>query len=207
MKAVILCDGHPPHKEQIIEELRGDVLFIAADGGAVSARNMGLKPDLIIGDFDSYMPTKNETTEIIHDSDQETNDLEKVLAYAHRKGTEHVVVFGATGQRLDHTLKNLSVLKQFDSVFKSLLFRDIYSDIFLAHSPYRTELPLNTTLSLFPLSGKVEGITTKGLKFALHNESLQNGVRDGSSNVTVEKKIEIEFKKGDLLLFVNHKTT
>jgi thiamine pyrophosphokinase len=207
MKAVILCDGHPPHKEQIIEELRGDVLFIAADGGAVSARNMGLKPDLIIGDFDSYMPTKNETTEIIHDSDQETNDLEKALAYAHRKGTEHVVVFGATGQRLDHTLKNLSVLKQFDSVFKSLLFRDIYSDIFLAHSPYRTELPLNTTLSLFPLSGKVEGITTKGLKFALYNESLQNGVRDGSSNVTVEKKIEIEFKKGDLLLFVNHKTT
>ena len=207
MKAVILCDGQPPFKEQITEQIRGDVLFIAADGGAATAQTMNLKPDLIIGDFDSYKPSGDEKTEIIHDTDQQTNDLEKALAYAHREGAEHVLVFGATGQRLDHTLKNLSVLKQFDPTFKSLLFRDIYSDILLAHSPYRIELPINTTISLFPLSGKVEGITTKGLQFALHNETLQNGVRDGSSNRTVEKKIEIEFKKGDLLLFINHKNT
>ena len=168
------------------------------------AQQFDLIPDVIVGDFDSYRPTGNEEAEVIHDPGQESNDLEKALSIALQKGAEDVIVFGATGKRLDHTLKNLSVLKQFDSKFKSLIFKDTYSDILLIQSPFRTELPKGTSVSLFPLSGKVEGITTKGLLYPLHNETLQNGVRDGSSNRTVKKEVEIEFKKGDLLLFINH---
>jgi len=52
----------------------------------------------------------------------------------------------------------------------------------------------------------VDGITTRGLKFPLQNGTLQNGFQDGSSNETVEKIVEINFKKGDLLLLENHKT-
>jgi thiamine pyrophosphokinase len=206
MDAVILCDGRPPLKSQIERELRPDTLFIAADGGAHIAKKYNLVPHVIIGDLDSYKPSGDEPAEIINDPDQETNDLEKALNNAKEKGVNHVIVFGATGQRLDHTLKNLSVMKQFNSVFKSLIFKDSFSDIFLIESPFNTNLPIGTEVSLFPLSGKVEGITTKGLKFPLINGTLENGVRDGSSNQTVENKLEIYFEKGDLLLFINHKT-
>ncbi len=204
MKAVILCDGKPPRLNQLKGQISDHILLIAADGGTRMAQQFDLIPDVIVGDFDSYRPTGNEEAEVIHDPGQETNDLEKALSIALQKGAEDVIVFGATGKRLDHTLKNLSVLKQFDSKFKSLIFKDTYSDILLIQSPFRTELPKGTSVSLFPLSGKVEGITTKGLLYPLHNETLQNGVRDGSSNRTVKKEVEIEFKKGDLLLFINH---
>ena len=117
-----------------------------------------------------------------------------------------MVVFGATGKRLDHTLKNLSVLKQFNSQFETLVFKDKYSVVFLLPKNFAAELPLGTTVSLFPLSGKVEGVTTTGLKYALFNGTLENGIQDGSSNLTIQKKIEIDHKKGDLLIFINHKT-
>lgn len=206
MNVVILCDGNPPRPEQLKEALNHSSLFIAADGGAFIAENMGAKPDVIIGDLDSYSETGNEEASVIHDTDQETNDLEKALAYASKQNGKEVIVFGATGKRLDHTLKNLSVLKQFNNQFKSLVFKDKYSVVFLLPEKFETELPLQTTVSLFPLSGKVEGVTTTGLKYALSNGTLENGIQDGSSNLTTKKKIEILHKKGDLLIFINHKT-
>ena len=206
MNVVILCDGTPPRPEQLKEALKHSGLFIAADGGAFIADSMGVKPDVIIGDLDSYSKTGHESGTVIHDPDQETNDLEKALAYAYKQEASDVTVFGATGKRLDHTLKNLSVLKQFNSQFESLNFKDRYSVVFILPEQYEAELPLHTTVSLFPLSGKVEGVSTSGLKYALTNGILENGVQDGSSNLTTEKKIEIVHKKGDLLIFINHKT-
>ena len=204
MKAIILCDGELPDSSLLKNIISDSDLFIAADGGANTAKNLRLFPDVIIGDLDSYRPTGNENAEVIHDTDQETNDLEKALLYAKKNHYSDITVFGATGERLDHTLKNLSVMKQFNNQFDTLLFKDQYSDIFLINSPFKKHLPVGTSISLFPLSGRVDGITTKGLKFPLTDEYLENGIRDGTSNQTVEKKVEIEFKNGDLLLFINH---
>lgn len=203
-KCVIICDGDLPPKEAITAELSGCELFIAADGGALTLKKMALTPDVIIGDLDSYHPTGNEKAVVIEDPDQETNDLEKSLAYAKKQSVTHIVVLGATGKRLDHTLKNLSVLLQFHSKFDHLIFKDFYSTMEIILSPFKRDFAPGTSISLFPLSGSVEGITTKGLKYSLTNGILKNGVQDGSSNETVKKTVEIEFKKGDLLFLVNH---
>lgn len=204
MKALILCDGDIPQKAIIEREISDSELFIAADGGAYHAQKLELQPDVIIGDLDSYKVTGDETASVIHDKDQETNDLEKALAHALESSATEAVVFGATGKRLDHTLKNLSVLLQFDAMFDSIVLMDNYAVMKIIQSPFRESFQPGTILSLFPLSGKVEGITTKGLKYPLKNEDLENGIRDGSSNEATEKTVEIEFKKGDLLLLMNH---
>lgn len=204
MKAIILCDGEVPDSSTLQKMISDSDLFIAADGGANTAKYLALSPDVIIGDLDSYHPTGKENAEVIHDPGQETNDLEKALRYAKKNNCSEITVFGATGERLDHTLKNLSVMKQFNKQFNSLVFKDHYSDMFLINSPFKKQLPVGTSISLFPLSGRVEGITTKGLKYPLTDDFLENGIRDGTSNQTVEKKVEIEFKNGDLLLIINH---
>ncbi|TVQ01944.1 MAG: thiamine diphosphokinase [Balneolaceae bacterium] len=206
MKAVIICDGELAPKYVIERDLENSSLLIAADGGAYKAIESGFSPDVIIGDLDSYIPSGDEKAEIFRDQSQETNDLEKALNYARQTSATEVVVFGATGNRLDHTLKNLSVLLQFNRQFHTILFKDRYSEIRVIHSPFSEEFPLHTSISLFPLSGTVEGITTNGLKYPLVNGTLENGVQDGSSNETIKKTVEIEFKKGDLLLLVNYKT-
>lgn len=204
MKAVILCDGDIPQKTIIKRELSDSDLLIAADGGAYYAQKLDLQPHVIIGDLDSYNVTGEESATVIFDKDQETNDLEKALSHALKNSVDEVIIFGATGKRLDHTLKNLSVLLQFDPLFDSVLLMDDYAIMQIIHSPFKASFEPGTVLSLFPLSGKVEGITTKGLKYPLNNEDLENGIRDGSSNEAVEKTVEIEFEKGDLLLLMNH---
>jgi len=203
-KCVIICDGELPSKETITAELFDTGLLIAADGGALALESMDILPDVIIGDLDSYSPTGDEKAEVIEDPDQETNDLEKSLTYAEKQSANEVVVFGATGKRLDHTLKNLSVLLQFHSRFNHIIFKDTYSTMEIIVSPFKRDFAPGTSVSLFPLSGAVEGLTTKGLKYPLTRGTLKNGVQDGSSNQTVKKTVEIEFKKGDLLLLVNH---
>ncbi|TVR18693.1 MAG: thiamine diphosphokinase [Balneolaceae bacterium] len=205
MKAFILCNGEIPPLYLFKKNVTQADLIIAADGGAYHANELGITANYIIGDLDSYTPSGDEASQIIKDPDQETNDLEKALNLALKKSAKHAIVVGATGRRLDHTLKNLSVLLQFHPKFETLFFLDRYCTIQLVDSPFSQNIEPGTSVSLFPISGSVEGITTRGLQYPLTNGVLRNGVQDGSSNKTVKKSVEIEFKKGDLLLLINHK--
>lgn len=204
--AVVLCNGQPPNRSQIVHSLKEADLFIAADGGGNVARTMNLSPDVVIGDLDSYQQYASDPWQVLKKIDQNNNDLEKALIYALQKNISEAVVYGATGLRLDHTVKNLSVLKQFHNRFETLFFRDRFCDVKLIESPFTEKFPIHTKVSLFPLSGIVGGVTSKGLKYELSNDTLENGVFDGSSNLTVLPDIEITFSSGDLLFFINHKS-
>lgn len=201
-RVLILCNGRPPAKKLLEKYCAKADLFVAADGGGKVALEYGMQPDVVIGDLDSFEQSGDEPFEVIHKADQETNDLEKALVYARANDGSHVHIFGATGDRVDQTLKNLSVLKQFDPNFEELLLIDDFGECRLIEKSYERSLPEGTLVSLFPLSGKVSGITTRGLKYPLKDEALENGVRDGSSNRVVESPIRISYRSGDLLLFV-----
>ena len=203
MKAVILADGRKPEGDRFRHSLSEGSLFIAADGGANWAREQRLIPDLIVGDLDSYQPVPEEMDRVIHLLDQETNDMEKALGLALEKGATEAEIFGALGGRPDHSLKNLSVLKRYNDQFSGKLkIIDPHGELWLMPRFCRLNLPVGTGLSLYPLSGRVEGITTRGLKYPLSSEALEVGVRDGTSNVTSEPEVIITHKSGDLLLMI-----
>jgi thiamine pyrophosphokinase len=204
MNILILCNGRAPSDPLLEEALQQADFFIAADGGANIARSLGHRPDVVIGDLDSYQKKEADSFKIIHKPSQYANDLEKALQLAHTKEASSVTVLGATGLRLDHTLKNLSVLKQFNSLFESLIFRDDFGSTQLLPKEFSKEIEIDTPVSLFPLSGKVSGITTHGLKYPLNDESIENGIRDGSSNTVTESPVQISHASGDLLLFIAH---
>lgn len=200
--AVILCDGDPPSKSLLLKEIEQSDFFIVTDGGAYTALKYELDPDVVIGDMDSFTASGDYSFTIVKDDDQDSNDLEKALNYALKRGYTHIEVLGASGQRIDHTLKNISVLKQFTPKFKSIYFRDIYGISFILPKHYTMDKPKGTIVSLFPVSGKAEGIKTTGLKYPLNNESLENGVKDGSSNEIEQSPSEISYEKGELLIFL-----
>ncbi|MDZ7659955.1 thiamine diphosphokinase [Fodinibius sp.] len=205
MKSIlILCNGSPP-SEQLFNKYRAKTdYFIAADGGANIAQKLGATPDVIIGDLDSYNGSEKEKSEVIFRPNQEYNDLEKALQHALKENGTHIYILGATGHRLDQTLKNLSVLKQFSPQFQQIRIADNFGETRLLPPTFADNFTIGTQLSLFPLSGKVTGITTQGLKYPLDNEFIKNGVRDGSSNEVVANPVQITHKKGDLLMFVKH---
>ena len=201
-RLLILCNGEPP-SEQLFRQCVGSAdIFIAADGGGNRSRELGTTPDVVIGDLDSFESQPGDDFEVIFQAEQQTNDLEKALRLARNKKATHIQVLGATGYRLDQSLKNLSVLKQFTPHFDQLVIEDNYGKLFLLPPRFASGLPIGSQVSLFPLSGKVEGIKTSGLKYPLNDESLENGVRDGSSNEVVGNPVEISHRKGDLLIFI-----
>lgn len=201
MYAVIVSNGFPPTKELLEQEIKKADLLFGADGGGRTILKFGLIPDAVIGDLDSFEAPESPAFKVIHKPDQETNDLEKALTYALEQGVETCVVLGAFGQRMDHSVKNLSVLNQFHSRFRQLVFRDEVFDAILVQDQFSKRLSVGNIVSLFPISGEVTGIKTKGLKYALDNESLKNGVRDGTSNESISDEISVQIKHGDLVLF------
>lgn len=202
MNILILANGEPPSQKMFEHMTDWADVFIAADGGGNAAQTLGKMPDIVIGDMDSYRSHEHEPYKIIRDPDQYSNDLEKALTLAQKKGATSVRVLGATGRRLDHTLKNLSVLKQFNNHFQEITFYDNEVIILLLPNQYSEEITPGTAVSLFPLSGKVIGVTTSGLKYPLTDGVLENGVQDGSSNTVVSSPVQISHRKGDLLLFI-----
>lgn len=203
LRILIVANGSKPTESMLIHYAGQSDVLIAADGGASVCIGAGLRPDVIIGDMDSFriQPEFGELN-IIVDNDQETNDLEKALKHAKLLGGSHITIMGATGIRLDQTLKNISVMQQFYSTFEELIFRDEMCWMRILPKEFSFNVNPGTVISLFPISGLVEGIITDGLKYPLKNESLENGVRDGSSNEAVSNKVTISHGSGSLLLMV-----
>jgi len=204
-KGLILCNGQMPPKGLVRRYINEEILFVAADGGANKALDMGFIPEVVIGDLDSFDGTKWShltNVQIIKDADQETNDLEKALAYLLTKSISEVAILGATNMRLDHSLKNLSVMLQFNPHFTSLQMIDEYGVCSILPKKFVGNYQIGTTISLVPLSGEVHNIVTTGLKYPLNNETLAVGKRDGSSNEAIQETITIEYGYGHLLLYV-----
>ncbi len=202
MHAVIVSNGFSPSKELLEAETKEADLIIGADGGGNRILSFGITPHMVIGDLDSFQKPDVVDFEIIHDPDQETNDLEKALSLALKNEAQTCTVLGAFGLRIDHSLKNLSVMKKFNSSFQDLIYKNEDFEALLVTQEYKWKRPVGSIVSLFPLSGEVKGITTKGLKFSLKREGLKNGVRDGTSNENVEPEFSIEIESGDLVVFV-----
>jgi thiamine pyrophosphokinase len=200
-RALIVCNGALPAPELLWENLQTTTLHIAADGGVKAFLRDGVVPHVVIGDLDSLPPDTPAHWNIQHDPDQETNDLEKALHFSYQKHATTVVVLGALGLRTDQTLKNLSVMLQFAPRFHELLFRDERFDSFLIPKEFHRATVPGKTVSLFPISGRVDGITLSGLRYPLRNESLENGVRDGSSNETIGYELGIRYETGALIGF------
>ncbi len=209
--ALILCNGLPPPPDLLHRGLEDAELFIAADGGAVRAARLGVRPDVVVGDLDSFSREESsrrggargvlEGVRVEHRPDQESNDLEKALDYALARGMESASILGATGLRLDHTLKNLSVLKRYRGRL-CLWMADAHHTIWLCGRGAVIRGEIGQPLSLFPLSGRASGIWTDGLRYPLHGESLENGHRDGTSNALEQSTAYVWVGEGDLLLFL-----
>ena len=202
MRALIVCGGTPPTKKLLEAEIEQADLTIGADSGGYVFLGFKHLADVVIGDLDSFKYTNHEGVNVIEDPDQETNDLEKALNYALKQGATSAIVLGTLGKRIDHTIKNLSVLQQFYPKFESIVFRDDYGDMILAQSPYKPNLEPGTIISFFHVGAPVTGFSSTGVLFPLENSALEMGVQDGTSNEITSKDAEITFDGGYLGVFI-----
>jgi thiamine pyrophosphokinase len=201
-RALVIVNGEPPKKQLLQSLARESGVVICADGGANTALKFGILPDVIVGDLDSIHAealVKFHKVPTYEDRDDESTDLEKAIAWALKQKYDHIVVIGASGRRIDHSVGNLGVFPKFypDAVIR---FIDDLGELIYIGREITFDAKRGDIISLIPLS-HCEGITTQGLKYALDDEALELGVREGTSNVVVNTPVTIKVQKGHLLLY------
>ena len=180
---------------------------ICADGGALHAQALGLRPHAIIGDMDSLTP--QQVAAFAADGalikryppEKDETDLELALLHCAEIGAESVAILGGLGGRFDQTLANILLLTH--PAFGALGITVVDGEQLirlLRPGAHAIGGASGDTISLIPLSASVEGITTEHLKYALDGDTLHLGPARGISNVMLRPQATVTISRGLLLL-------
>lgn len=212
MRIVIFANGIIENvNAEVSYWVRPDDLLVAADGGTHHVLAAGLIPMHIIGDMDSLQTEHQDLVEqgaVLHTypAQKDETDLELALLWAVEQNPQEIIVLGALGGRPDQEWANLLLLAHPALDGHNVVFANATWAIRLI----RGNCTLNITgqpgdiLSLIPLGGDAQGVTTQGLAYPLRNETLYFGKTRGVSNVFEETKAIITLKKGLLWCFHKH---
>ena len=206
MRTIIIANGAPPTPADLARWLRPADRLICADGGGRAALAAGLKPDLVVGDFDSLTEAElgalssNGAALERHPRQKDETDLELALRRALVDGATEIVVLGGLGGRLDHTLANamLLALPGLSGGRGRLAGGAETLSVLRGPETLTLEGQAGDTVSLLPL-GEAAGIVTSGLAYPLRNEALRVGPARGVSNEMYSARATIRLGTGFLL--------
>lgn len=191
-RAVLFINGDLAELPSL--KLKKTDFLIGVDGGTRLAQRLGLKPDIIIGDFDSY---PDPPAPSLLKPDQDHTDTEFALDYCFKHGYKDIILVGLLGTRLDHLLTNIFLGSRFN-----LTIIEGRQTLYFCPSGFHLEGRAGDIVSLIPLTD-CSGIKTIGLKWRLQGDSLKVGTTRGVSNVMIGKTCRISLKKGRLLVVYN----
>ena len=176
--------------------------IIAADSGYAYCEKEHLRPDLVVGDFDSLgfvpdfpdivqMPVEKDDTDTLH-----------AIRIGLAKGYRRFAIYGGTGgKRADHTLANIQCLlflHRHDArgvIFgKDIVFRGIFNETISFSTDAKGDL------SVFCLDGEAHGVTIQGMKYELTDATLTSDFPLGCSNSFLGTASSITVNNGSLIL-------
>lgn len=186
-----------------VRQAAGEFDFvIAVDAGFAHLEAIGVAPDMAVGDFDSlgYVPKARRVSR--HPVKKDKSDMELAMEKAVAWDHDELVIYGALGARLDHTLANLQLFARFSE-------RDVYvtaiGDTYavrLLTGPDVFELPVTQgTVSVFSANDTARGVIERGMAYSLDDEPLSNRTSRGLSNELTGEEATVAVEQGTLYVF------
>lgn len=210
-RAIVLSNGLIGDAKIIRGRLSAwqDARVVAADAGSRLAPVLGLRLDLVIGDFDSLgaeerakLEEQGVPVEVVSPEKDET-DLELALLTAADRGAQRIAVLGAVGGRLDMAVSNMLLLAHPRLEGIHIELWEGAQTAWLIRPPGgEISGQAGDTVSLIPLAGDAAGITTHRLAYPLRGGTLHFGAARGISNVMTEATAQVALTAG--LLMVVH---
>lgn len=216
MKKVLIITGGNTDiafAKEVYKEYMPDVV-ITADSGVMAARELGIIPDYAVGDFDSSDKVAVENLKsqfevygkpIIREFNPEKDetDTELAISLSLSLNPTDIVILGATGTRLDHTMANIGLLYKIMQTGIRARIMDKHNVISLYDKDIviKKDEVLGEYFSLMPFTEEVSGLTIKGAKYELDGYVLKSGSSLGISNEIAANKVLISFNKGILLFY------
>ena len=208
--AVVVLDGPLGDDPAITELIAAADVVVAADGGANRLGDLGLVPDLVVGDLDSLDPARAEQLAASgipiqrHPRDKDLIDGELALLAALQGSPARIVLLGLLGgQRPDMVLANQMLL------FHPLLAEGAATamvagwTIFpVGRDPLELAAAPGKTLSLVPIDATAEGVEIDGVRWPLSGATLQRGQGRTLSNRVATERIRVSCRTGRALLYL-----
>lgn len=186
--------------------LREGDFFVFCDGGLAHADGLGIKPGLVVGDFDScdagVLAKWQDSCEIVQ-LPREKDDTDTLFAVklALEKGFNDFLLLGAMGGRFDHALGNVSILLYLQGLGKKALLVDDYSVMQIAGSEPLLIEDSCSYFSVLTVAGDVSGVNIKNAKYPLENASLSSDFQLGISNEVLPGKVaQVSVEHGRVLV-------
>ena len=208
MRAIVVAHGDVLPSDRAL--ITADDYLVAADGGAFALERWKILPHLIVGDMDSLGDAgverlaKQGIAVAKFSAAKDESDLELAVAQAIEVGATEVVLLGALGgDRLDHETANLLLLADpgYDGVRLEARRGALRIRPLRGEGSLRLSGPAGAVVTLLPVNGDAEGVTTEGLRFPLRDETLRFGRARGLSNEVASLPATVKLRKGSLLVF------
>ena len=181
---------------------------IAADGGLRHLQAAGVKPDMVVGDFDTlgYEPDHDNVVRLQREKDW--TDTFVSMEKGVELGYETFVFFGCLGGKLEHTIANLQHLSWLSQRGLTGWMTDgrVWLTAVTGDGAKSGVLTLPARdrgmVSVFSMSDAAGGVSLQGLKYTLWDHELSGSFPLGVSNEFVGEKAEIRVRKGTLLVVI-----
>ncbi|MBR2106967.1 MAG: thiamine diphosphokinase, partial [Treponema sp.] len=131
-RCVVVSAAEIKNYEKVKSYFKSDDFFVFCDGGLNHIKKLGVKPNLIIGDFDSackndFDISQIETIELPCQKDD--TDTFFAVKEALNRGFDDFLCVGCIGNRFDHSLCNVSVLLYLQEKNVKAILVDDYSEM------------------------------------------------------------------------------
>ncbi len=192
-------DASPLTSKELFNDFK---CVICADSGYKHAKRLGIVPDIIVGDFDSYDGELPQNAEIIR-SVPEKDDTDTLMAVkkAIEIGCKTIFLFGALGgKRIEHTIANIQTMIYAHEQGCRIYIRSDDS-ILRTQSAEDGEVKYNNNsngkyISVFALTESVDIEYMRGMKYPLENYRMVQSFPIGVSNEIIGKSACIKVKSG-----------
>jgi len=193
-------------------------ILLACDGACNRFQELNLRPDIILGDFDSVRDPNywgitaenvsayrgREGVLIVPTPNQDYTDLEKAIHYADAHQATELIIVTETIGRQDHTLYNLRLLRKYHRVERPMwLLTSLEMCEFVRDRRVVIEGPIGLSVSLmaFPAGS----FTSQGLRYEGQDLALRFAEQDSICNELASTAATIEIQ-GDILVIyaINH---
>lgn len=203
-KCVIVGGVKINNTDQIKKYIDETDFVVACDSGIESCKDIGVTPNLIVGDFDSHKKPDTDIEIITLPTAKDDTDTMFATKEAVKRGFSEVMLIGVVGDRIDHTLANVYILSYLqDEGVKGMIVDDFSEMLIISENGQNISRISDNYkfFSLLCLEGKVEGVTIKNAKFPLENGIITPNHQYATSNEVLPGEVaEVSIEKGSVLL-------
>ncbi len=201
----VIVSGSPENDLDFIKQNIGsEDYIIAADSGYKKLEPLGIKPDVIVADFDSSEKPVTDIEIMVYPVEKDATDTFNAVKLAVAKGYKDILILGALGGRLDHTYSNILCLEYARKHDADCVIADRNNRLSLITSHKRIVKDYKW-FSVFAFLGECKGIKFDGSHYDqcfYNKKSLDLKPEDqlGQSNYIENEYCDISVESGTLLL-------